>query len=74
VSTISKDRSSGFESSHGLTSKGGYTLWEYRSVTWAVKKPGHGEGYHPGSPPTQAGRFEGEIVRKPCEPVLEPAS
>ncbi len=72
--TFPIDRSSGLESSHGLTAAAGYTLWEYRSGSWVVKKPGHGEGYHPGSPPKQEGRFEGEIVRKPCEPVLEPAS
>ena len=54
--------------------KSAYALWEYRSGSWVVKKPGDAEGYHPGSPPAQAGRFEGEIVRKYCEPVLGSAS
>ena len=61
-------------SSHGETAKSAYALWEYRSGSWIVKKPGDAEGYHPGSPPAQAGRFEGEIVRKYCEPVLGLAS
>jgi len=58
---------------HGVAAGSGYTLWEYRSGSWVVKKPGNAEGYHPGSPPNQEGRFEGEIVRKYCEPALEPA-
>ena len=61
-------------SSGGAVSAGAYALWEYRSGSWVVKKPGDAEGYHPGSPPVQAGRFEGEIVRKYCEPVLSLAS
>jgi hypothetical protein len=63
-----------YKSSRGVKSASGYTLWEYRSGSWVVRKPGHAEGYHAGSPPNQEGRFEGEIVRKYCEPVLDPAS
>jgi hypothetical protein len=63
----------------GSTSQGeaagkAYSLWEYRSGSWVVKKPGNADGYHPGSPPAQEGRFEGEIVRKYCEPVMGPAN
>jgi hypothetical protein len=29
----------------------------------------HGVGFAPGDPPAQAGRFEGELIRKYCEPV-----
>jgi hypothetical protein len=54
--------------------KSAYALWEFRSGSWIVKEPGSAEGYHPGSPPAQAGRFEGEIVRKYCEPILGSAS
>ena len=61
-------------SSRASTAGSGYALWEYRSGSWVVKKPGDAEGYQPGSPPAQEGRFEGEIVRKYCEPVLGPAS
>jgi hypothetical protein len=61
-------------SSRGVASASAYALWEYRSGSWVVKKPGNAEGYHSGSPPAQAGRFEGEIVRKYCEPVLGSAS
>jgi hypothetical protein len=61
-------------SSRGVASASAYALWEYRSGSWVVKKPGNAEGYHSGSPPAQAGRFEGEIVRKYCEPILGWAS
>ena len=61
-------------SSHGVAAGSAYALWEYRSGCWVVKKPGDADGFHAGSPPTQEGRFEGEIVRKYCEPVLGPAS
>jgi hypothetical protein len=61
-------------SSGGVAVGSAYALWEYRCGSWVVKKPGDAEGYHAGSPPAQQGRFEGEIVRKYCEPVLVPAS
>lgn len=61
-------------SSGGVASKSAYALWEYRSGSWVVKRPAGAEGFQAGSPPAQKGRFEGEIVRKYCEPVLGPAS
>jgi hypothetical protein len=61
-------------SSQGVATATAYALWEFRSGSWVVKKPGDAEGFHAGSPPTQEGRFEGEIVRKYCEPVLVTAS
>jgi hypothetical protein len=67
-------KSSSKVAKYGVTADSAYTLWEYRSGSWLVKKAGNAEGYHPGSPPNQVGRFEGEIVRKYCEPVLDPAS
>jgi hypothetical protein len=60
--------------SRGVASRSAYALWEYRSGSWVVKKPAGAEGFQAGSPPAQQGRFEGEIVRKYCEPIVAPAS
>jgi hypothetical protein len=51
---------------------GGYCVWEYEDETWTVKKESCALGYHPGDAPQEKGRFEGEVLRKHCEPVLDP--
>ena len=59
-------------SSNGLN-PGGYSLWVFRSGSWELMRSSCPEGYLPGGPPSQAGQFEGEVVRKHCEPDLRPA-
>ncbi len=59
-------------STRGVATGSAYALWEYRSGSWVVKSPGDAAGYHAGNPPAQKGRFEGEIVRKYCEPIVGP--
>ncbi len=61
-----------FPFSSGVMGAGGYCVWEYREKTWAVAKQACGLGYHAGDPPRGEGRFEGELLRKHCEPVLDP--
>ncbi len=48
---------------------GGYGIWEYSRGTWMLRRLVCGVGFAPGEPPEQAGRFEGELIRKYCEPV-----
>jgi hypothetical protein len=51
----------------------GYALWAFQAGAWVVQKVDCGEGYWAGDPPRQAGKFEGEIVKKACEPDLSSA-
>lgn len=51
---------------------GGYGVWEYQNETWTLNKESCSLGYHAGQAPTEKGQFEGQLVRKHCEPVLEP--
>jgi hypothetical protein len=53
----------------GHTAPGGYGIWEFSQGTWSLRSAVCPEGYAPGEPPVQAGRFEGELIRKYCEPV-----
>jgi hypothetical protein len=48
---------------------GGYGIWEYSQGAWSLRNAMCPDGYTPGAPPVQAGRFEGELIRKYCEPV-----
>ena len=48
---------------------GGYGIWEFSRGAWSLRRAMHGVGFAPGDPPAQAGRFEGELIRKYCEPV-----
>ncbi len=48
---------------------GGYGIWEFSRGDWSLRRAICGVGFAPGGPPTQAGRFEGELIRKCCEPV-----
>jgi hypothetical protein len=48
---------------------GGYGIWEFSLGTWSLRSAVCPDGYTPGAPPLQAGRFEGELIRKYCEPV-----
>ena len=52
---------------------GGYCIWEYSRGAWAIKTTSHARGYHPGDPPSQPGRFEGELVKKHCEAAAVPS-
>lgn len=49
---------------------GGYALWTFKSDAWELMKSDCAEGYIPGGPPIQQGKFDGEVVKKPCEPDL----
>ena len=51
------------------TAVGGYGIWEYSRGAWSLRRLECGVGFAPGDPPEQAGRFEGELIRKYCEPV-----
>jgi hypothetical protein len=51
----------------------GYCLWVFRSGAWDLMRSACAEGYVPGAPPSQAGQFEGQVVRKCAEPDLRPA-
>jgi hypothetical protein len=48
---------------------GGYGIWEYSEGTWSLRSAVCPDGYTPGAPPDQPGRFEGELIRKYCEPI-----
>jgi hypothetical protein len=48
---------------------GGYGIWEYSQGAWSLRRAVCPVGYTPGAPPVQEGRFEGELIRKYCEPV-----
>jgi hypothetical protein len=48
---------------------GGYGIWEFSRGAWSLRRVVCGVGFAPGDPPAQAGRFEGELIRKYCEPV-----
>lgn len=45
----------------------GYSLWEYANSTWVMKKCHCKEGFDSGTPPTEPGKYKGEIKRKACE-------
>jgi hypothetical protein len=53
----------------GHKASGGYGIWEFSHGAWALRSAEYPVGYTPGAPPAQAGRFEGELIRKYCEPV-----
>ena len=48
---------------------GGYGIWEFSQGAWSLRSAVCPVGYTPGAPPLQAGRFEGELIRRYCEPV-----
>ena len=48
---------------------GGYAIWEFSQGAWSLRIAASPAGFAPGDPPAQAGRFEGELIRKHCEPV-----
>jgi hypothetical protein len=48
---------------------GCYGIWEFSRGAWSLRRLECGVGFAPGDPPEQAGRFEGELIRKSCEPV-----
>jgi hypothetical protein len=48
---------------------GGYGIWEFSQGAWSLRSAECPEGYAPGTPPVQPGRFEGELLRKYFEPV-----
>ncbi len=47
---------------------GGYGIWEYSQGAWSLRSAVCPVGYTPGAPPVQAGRFEGELIRKYFDP------
>ena len=47
----------------------GHTLWESHKGAWVVKACACAAGNEAGPPPEDPGKFEGEIVRKPCQPI-----
>jgi hypothetical protein len=51
---------------HGM----GSALWKSVAGEWVLLKCGCVEGYEAGSPPVDRGKYEGEIVRKLCEPAI----
>lgn len=51
---------------------GGYAIWEYRDEAWSLMNQSCAVGYEAGGPPSTPGRFDGEVVRKYCTPVLGP--
>jgi hypothetical protein len=48
---------------------GGYGIWIFSQGAWSLRSAACPVGYAPGAPPAQAGRFEGELIRKYFEPV-----
>jgi hypothetical protein len=52
---------------------GGYCIWEFARGAWALKSTSCARGYLPGVPPAQAGKFEGELVKKHCEAAAMPS-
>lgn len=48
----------------------GSALWESVAGEWLLLKCGCSEGFEAGSPPADLGKYEGEIVRKLCEPIV----
>jgi hypothetical protein len=51
----------------GLTS--GAALWESVAGEWVLLECGCVAGYEAGPPPAEPGTYEGQIIRKLCEPV-----
>jgi hypothetical protein len=49
----------------------GAALWESVAGEWVLLKCGCAAGYEAGSPPSEPGAYEGQIVRKVCEPIAE---
>jgi hypothetical protein len=47
----------------------GSALWQSVAGDWVLLKCGCAEGFDAGSPPQDSGKYEGEIVRKLCEPA-----
>lgn len=52
----------------GALDRFGECLWEYTGGAWVVNECNCIEGNECGHPPGVAGTYEGEIVRKLCEP------
>ena len=48
----------------------GSALWESVAGEWVLLKCGCAAGFEAGSPPVDPGKYEGEIVRKFCEPMV----
>jgi hypothetical protein len=68
-----QDEAAHFHFSSNIVDSGGYSLWVFRCGSWELMKSSCSEGYLPGGPPSQEGQYEGEVVRKYCEPDLCPA-
>jgi hypothetical protein len=47
----------------------GAALWESVAGEWKLIKCGCSQGYEVTDPPTEAGIYEGQIVKTLCEPV-----
>jgi hypothetical protein len=47
----------------------GDSLWESVAGEWVLLKCGCASGFEPGSPPIEPGAYEGQILRKLCEPI-----
>ena len=47
----------------------GAALWESVAGDWKLIKCGCAQGYEVTDPPTDAGIYEGQIVKTLCEPV-----
>jgi hypothetical protein len=47
----------------------GSALWESVAGNWVLLKCGCTAGFQAGLPPEEPGRYEGEIIRKFCEPI-----
>jgi hypothetical protein len=52
-----------------MNAAGGYGIWEFSQGAWSLRSAECPTGYTTGEPPAQAGRFDGELIRKYCEPV-----
>jgi hypothetical protein len=59
------DQSLPLETTKGKVT-GGYTLWQYTAGTWVLKRDASEEGYECGAPPSEPGRFEGELRKMAC--------
>lgn len=47
----------------------GFALWKSAAAEWTLINCGCSQGYEVGSPPTEAARYEGQILRMLCQPV-----
>lgn len=51
-----------------------YAIWSYRGGSWVLVKPCGQKGCECNTPPSEAGEYEGKVIRKECAPAEEIAA